>query len=520
MRLLNIHTLKLEDFLGDVPPYAILSHTWGDGEVTLQDMDRHDLIQKPGWTKIVGFCQAVIEFFPEPLEYAWVDTCCIDKTSSAELSEAINAMFRWYEQAQCCFAYLEDVSHGGEDDPNPIRDDFEASRWFTRGWTLQELLAPQSVEFFDRKWTYLGNKKELAPRISNRTGIDEETLLGGELSSASVAQKMSWAASRQTTRLEDIAYCLLGIFGINMTMLYGEGENAFIRLQEEILKEYDDQSIFAWDSSAVPESVSTIGILATHPRLFKDCAAIQSHPSQGDLVVTNRGIQLDIPLIQEQSNPGQMRGLLSCYSQGDVALAVGIGLVQSSNRKDQYSRTRTPVNNTPNFAVFRPQKVYLTKRNRLSRTDDSVATACWLHFGSLEFIRCHPPGVWHRSSLTTTMTMNLGRATSEQVATRVIFKTLCSNSVCLVLNMTPSKRTCKLSLEYLQTKDDSSYTVTLLDYISTDPAAPSNKLIFPSNQVTAECKVELIRGSWMYNVSISQTMKKPVRIPAPLSSRK
>ncbi|KAH7145549.1 heterokaryon incompatibility protein-domain-containing protein [Dactylonectria estremocensis] len=263
MRLLNIHTLKLENFLGDVPPYAILSHTWGNGEVTLQDMDRSDLAQKPGWTKIVGFCKAVVKFFPEPLEYVWVDTCCIDKTSSAELSEAINAMFRWYQLAQCCFAYLEDVSHGAS---GPVGDVFEASRWFTRGWTLQELLAPRAVDFFDREWNFLGSRNELASRISTRTGVDEETLLGGDLSLASVAQRMSWAAGRHTTRLEDMAYCLLGIFSISMTMLYGEGESAFIRLQEEIIKEYDDHSIFAWDAST-SSRVSCFKDLE-EPRLF------------------------------------------------------------------------------------------------------------------------------------------------------------------------------------------------------------------------------------------------------------
>ncbi|KAH7015748.1 hypothetical protein EDB80DRAFT_748581 [Ilyonectria destructans] len=226
MRLLNIHTLKLEDFLRDVPPYAILSHTRGTGKSRFRI-----------WTSIiVGFCQAVIKFFAEPLEYFWVDTCCIDKTSSAVLSEATN----------CCFAYLEDVSHDGPDHV-PEGDKFEASRWFTRGWALQELLAPQEVNFFDRNWSCLGSKNDLAPRLSKRTGIDDRVLFNEELSSASVVQKMSWAAERQTTRPEDIAYCLLGIFDISMSMRYGEGEKAFMRLQEEI-KEYDDHSIFAWDS--------------------------------------------------------------------------------------------------------------------------------------------------------------------------------------------------------------------------------------------------------------------------------
>ncbi|EEU42739.1 uncharacterized protein NECHADRAFT_28110, partial [Fusarium vanettenii 77-13-4] len=239
MRLINIETLKLETFLGEVPPYAILSHTWGEGEVTLQDLDSDDLEEKPGWKKIVGFCQTVTEHLSDPPRYAWVDTCCIDKTSSAELSESINAMFRWYKESDCCFAYLQDVE-------SENLERLEQSRWFTRGWTLQELLAPVTVDFFDQDWDFIGTKVGLGERISQRTNIDIETLRTGDLSEASVSQRMSWASNRQTTRLEDIAYCLLGIFDISMTMLYGEGEKAFIRLQEEILKEYDDHTIFAW----------------------------------------------------------------------------------------------------------------------------------------------------------------------------------------------------------------------------------------------------------------------------------
>ncbi|KAH6889426.1 heterokaryon incompatibility protein-domain-containing protein, partial [Thelonectria olida] len=243
MRLLNIRTLKLESFFADIPPYAILSHVWGSDEVTLQDLGRSDLDQKPGWVKIVKFCQTVTQFFPEPLEYVWVDTCCIDKTSSAELSESINSMFRWYQMSQVCYAYLEDVSHDG---PGPVGSDFEKSRWFTRGWTLQELIAPHTVDFFDGQWRHIGDKMQLAHRVSQRAGIDQGTLLTGDCSTSSVAQKMSWASERETTRPEDMAYCLLGIFDISMTMLYGEGEKAFVRLQEEILQEYDDNTIFAW----------------------------------------------------------------------------------------------------------------------------------------------------------------------------------------------------------------------------------------------------------------------------------
>ena len=169
----------------------------------------------------------------------WVDTCCIDKSSSAVLSEAIISMFRWYHNSTKCYVYLSDISRPAFDvnDFNRCELAFRNSRWFTRGWTLQELLAPASVEFFSKDWEQLGNKKSLEQFIHEITGIPIRALQGSALSYFSVSERLLWAEKRETTREEDKAYSLLGIFSIQIPVLYGEGrENAFKRLREEIDK--------------------------------------------------------------------------------------------------------------------------------------------------------------------------------------------------------------------------------------------------------------------------------------------
>ncbi|KAK0655719.1 hypothetical protein B0T16DRAFT_424448 [Cercophora newfieldiana] len=200
MRLINTATLQFEEFIRqNIPEYAILSHTWEEEEVSFADI-------------ILKTCEIAQS---EGHGYAWVDTCCIDKSSSAELTEAINSMFKWYQNAKVCYAFLSDFPASADSN-----EALEICRWFTRGWTLQELIAPRDVTFFRQDWTK-------------------------PLRSIAVAQKMSWAAFRETTRVEDMAYSLLGIFDVNMPMLYGEGEKAFRRLQEEIIRSTSDLSILA-----------------------------------------------------------------------------------------------------------------------------------------------------------------------------------------------------------------------------------------------------------------------------------
>ena len=180
--------------------------------------------------------------------------CCIDKTSSAELSEAINSMFRWYQNAAVCYAFLSDVPSCL--DSSAMKLNLAKSRWFTRGWTLQELIAPANLIFFSMDWNPLGTKSQIHNILSSITGIEKKFLNSENLELASIAKKMSWAASRKTSRIEDIAYSLLGIFDINMPLIYGEGKRAFKRLQEELLKtRTDDHSLFAWGTVVSTPSI-------------------------------------------------------------------------------------------------------------------------------------------------------------------------------------------------------------------------------------------------------------------------
>ncbi|KAK3937468.1 heterokaryon incompatibility protein-domain-containing protein [Diplogelasinospora grovesii] len=234
MRPLHTTNLTLSEFGGQTPPplvvwwdepevttppYAILSHTWDGDEILFHEIANptFDLsVKKPSsYAKITSCCAQARN---DNLDWVWIDTCCIDKSSSAELSEAINSMYRWYHNAAVCYAFLSDVE--------PLsgwnrldKASFFGTRWFRRGWTLQELLAPQHVRFFARDWTEIGTRFGLRKLISQRTRIRTEALLGQYLGGLSVGERMSWTWSRQTTRVEDQAYCLLGLFEINMPLL-------------------------------------------------------------------------------------------------------------------------------------------------------------------------------------------------------------------------------------------------------------------------------------------------------------
>jgi Heterokaryon incompatibility protein (HET) len=242
MRLLKLNangSFSLTTFFGNIiPSYAILSHTWeaDNQEVTFQDFMDGVGSSKVGYRKI-QFCGEQAQ--KDGLQYFWVDSCCIDKSSSAELSEAINSMFRWYRNAAKCYIYLSDVSTAERERSSRSQWElrFSQSRWFSRGWTLQELLAPLSVEFFSVEGKRLGDKNSLELQIQQITGITVQALQGSPLSQVSVEERMSWAVGRETTIEEDQAYSLLGIFDIHMPLIYGEGKrHAFRRLQEEIDK--------------------------------------------------------------------------------------------------------------------------------------------------------------------------------------------------------------------------------------------------------------------------------------------
>lgn len=336
MRLLHTDTLVIEEFgFGEIPNYAILSHRWYNYELNLQDVQNR-IWEKQDFTnenKIKAFekiNRCCVRAKSDAFQYAWIDSCCIDKTSSAELSEAINSMYLWYYKAGRCYAYLSDVQS---------MDTFQESEWFARGWTLQELLAPAEVFFLDKDWNDLGTKKSLQEAVSDQTRIPINILSGADLETATVAQRMSWASQRKTTRIEDRAYCLMGIFGINMPLLYGEGERAFIRLQEEIMKISNDHSIFCWKSSD-----SRGGLLATSPDAFRDSDNIIHYSPFGDssapLTVSSKGIHLELRFI------GLARGglgmvILHCAERDNATKPVAIFVKDTALMMESFERTRS-----------------------------------------------------------------------------------------------------------------------------------------------------------------------------------
>ncbi|KAJ3498013.1 hypothetical protein NLG97_g1446 [Lecanicillium saksenae] len=331
MRLIHLNTLKLVEVSRSTPPYAILSHTWSDDEVSLQQLESGQSReqQTEGWAKLTGFCRTVRLDASSAPTWGWVDTCCIDKTSSADLSESINSMFRWYQQAACCYAILSDVEYS--DDTEVLLDNFAKSRWFTRGWTLQELLAPPSVLFFDKNWTKIGSRSEMSHIISSITGIPERVLRTGKFGHTSIAERMSWASARQTTRPEDTAYSLLGIFNVYMPLLYGEGKQSFIRLQEEIIKNSEDQSIFAWDASFFANKPVRVGLLAPSPEFFAKGAIFGtiSDAGSGEPTVTNKGIRIKLPFSPNAGLGLPKRCLrLACPVNGDFSSRAVIDLFE------------------------------------------------------------------------------------------------------------------------------------------------------------------------------------------------
>lgn len=269
MRLLNTETRELsEHSVGQIPPFAILSHRWGDNEVSYHDYVERRVTNGIGYEKIVGFCNFA-KSRKTPHQWVWVDSCCIDKRSSSELAEAINSMYTWYRNADMCYVYMRDFEVTGKRKRNEDHD-FRKSNWFTRGWTLQELLAPSTVVFCDRNWKEFGTKTTLASQIQQASGIPSLFLRGEKQpQKASIAMRMSWMSRRTTTKPEDIAYCILGLFDVSMPLLYGEGDRAFMRLQQEIIKRSDDESIFAWTCD-----VSEWGMLAPSHKAFQESADI------------------------------------------------------------------------------------------------------------------------------------------------------------------------------------------------------------------------------------------------------
>ncbi|KAK0732394.1 hypothetical protein B0T21DRAFT_384703 [Apiosordaria backusii] len=335
----------------------------------------HPVEQKAGYAKLNYACTQASK---DGHSYIWIDTVCIDRRSSSELSEALNSMFGWYQKAAVCYAYLDDVHFDSYTSGyRTWKDDFSASRWFRRGWTLQELVAPKKLVFYAHGWRLLGTKSSLVKTVEKITGIEEVVLLEPRLvHNASIAQRMSWAAGRETARAEDVAYCLLGLFGVNLPIIYGEGQDkAFLRLQEEIIRRTDDQSIFAWGALGKEDNKSssrtqrhpnmapeledldfealsgTMPVLAKSPTDFKGMGKVVVSPAStelaSDYAMTNKGLHIKFGLVSANNSATQAQqhylGVLNCHSEDDPSRRLAILLSQTATANVMVrTRSRMP----------------------------------------------------------------------------------------------------------------------------------------------------------------------------------
>ncbi|KAL4070091.1 heterokaryon incompatibility protein-domain-containing protein [Scleroderma yunnanense] len=373
--------------------YAILSHCWGAAmeEINFREVemllkmgssDRKKLRQRRGYQKILKSCERA---YKDQLKWLWVDTCCINAESSSELSEAINSMFRWYEGSEKCYAYLHDVE--AEKFPTRRNEKLGESggwpKWFSRGWTLQELVAPSVVQFFNQHWQFIGDKNRHTHTLKEITRIPSCILQYGlDADRLSVAQIMSWAADRKTTRVEDRAYSLLGLFGVHMPMLYGEGKNAFHRLQLELIRTTNDHSVFAWDRKAMGWSGS---VLADDPGFFRDCDdVVKMEPDEyldalkegGEEVhttleeplrtysVTNAGIQIWLPLKRSRGSHSLFEARLACRRSLDSSPITIMLASFKSNYYRHFGHFQTIHGATAEFRL-----IYLAYREETRRKD-------------------------------------------------------------------------------------------------------------------------------------------------------
>jgi hypothetical protein len=471
MYLINTTTIKIRLFICIIPKYVILSHTWGEDEVTFESMQRPNERTKAlrGYMKIKRCCEQAKQ---DGYRWAWVDTCCIDKRSSAELSEAINSMYRYYWGAEKCYAYLTDVgdensgdvrdnltdvsdessgngreetassptvpgigekrgweyiiyessadsSHDidvGSDDavydpqepsvelPRSVRPEREIfqflnSRWFKRGWTLQELLAPATLEFYDQEWNMIGTKFSLATFIQVATEIQAQYILDrNAMKGASIGLRLSWAPQRDTTRDEDQACCLFGIMGVNMPLLYGEGKRAFYRLQVELLKNTMDHTIFAWSlgpssSLEAKNPCRFVGILATTPRDFQSTQLADIRPGLPQTIqgsthdVTNAGLRIVLPCVAE--GPDTLLALLNCHHDKTGKLFLRLRRLDDQ-RFMRHQNQEMPTSTFTQDMELKGKELYIlmepeTTLGLKSLAEEIVEQSCALVVGKLDF---------------------------------------------------------------------------------------------------------------------------------------
>ena len=409
------HRAKVLEFGDDEETeYAILSHRWTEQEVDYNEIvelmkmdaeERSEIRQRDGYRKILQSCEQAKK---DGYKWLWVDTCCIDKRSSAELSEAINSMYRWYENSGICYTYLHDLPSSSF--PTARNNQRYAKsngwpEWFSRGWTLQEMIASRHVQFFNKDWHPIGDKRTLAPTLQTITQVPQAILKEGLSSSRPcVAQIMSWAANRTTTRVEDRAYSLMGLLDVNMPMLYGEGRKAFHRLQLEIIRTSNDQSIFAWGCNS---AVRTGSILADDPSFFSGCDKMElmsqdefieslkwdspeaEHPSiedwdrLGTFPITNRGIQIWLFLRPRVGSDSVFQTLLPCRSHASHApVAIDVALWESNYYRcagGSYGRGRLQLRQV----YLRYQSQGMPHCNSTFEIDDSAITNNGFTYSSL-----------------------------------------------------------------------------------------------------------------------------------------
>lgn len=392
MRLLNSRTLQLKEFvdISTSPPYATLSHTWEEGEVSFQQIQDLDSCEgMKGFEKIKGCWAKAVQ---DDLGWVWIDTCCIDKSSSAELSKAINSMFLWYRESLVCYAYLSDVSsthgrlirefpqdaiplpmrprslkakskrcpegvhqavwaqychnclethvteglsrdqtyakYGDEEGERLLPEYFAHSRWFTRGWTLQELIAPRVVEFYSADWTEIGTKSSLIEVLQQGTRVRRQ-VLEGTVSPKGIpaAECLSWISVRTTTRTEDMAYSLLGLLDINMPLLYGEGEKALLRLQEQIINAKSDWSVLLW-SCSWPDPEIYESFLTLWPGNFR----FLELKTKGIRSAPNRVVIEDWSILRPQSQSIAYESTKDSLHATTRQLKIGLPIISSSYR--------------------------------------------------------------------------------------------------------------------------------------------------------------------------------------------
>lgn len=283
-------------FINDKIKWVIFSHRWGEAEPVYEEVKENKLSDKPGHKKLRNFCE--VAHGEHHAEFVWSDTCCINKKDSTEYARSIRSMYRWYANAPLCVAYLVGTIN---------ISDLERDVWFTRGWTLQELLAPKKLKFYNKNWhplTNIGNDKEspeIAAQIERATTISPDDLR--HFSPADrltqkyeISKRMRWAALRETTVAEDRAYSLMGIFSVSLYIDPGEGqERALWRLMEQILQFSNSPEVLNWAGNPARETSLSSSAFPSRVACFSgsnDAGTI--HRYDEELSMTPRGLRVDL----------------------------------------------------------------------------------------------------------------------------------------------------------------------------------------------------------------------------------